>query len=85
MKKTSLIFIAVILLLTFTSCKKQYYDTEQNRFVVKKILERKGMSKMTTYEVLMLDASGIGGTSFWIVDSIGKHNIGDKLILQPLK
>jgi hypothetical protein len=43
------------------------------------------MSKMTTYEVLMLDASGIGRTSFWIVDSIGKHNIGDKLILQPLK
>lgn len=85
MKKISLILIAVISLLTFTSCDKQYYDTEQSRFVVKEILERKGMSKMTTYKVLMLDASGIGDIDFWIVDSVGKYNVGDRLILQPLK
>jgi hypothetical protein len=40
-----------------------------NKFVVKEVLERKGMSKMTTYKVLMLDASGIGEKSFWMVDS----------------
>ena len=73
--------IAITLLLGFTSC--EFNDTEQSNFVVKKIKERKGMSKMTSYKVLMLDASGLGETSFWVVDSVGKYNIGDRLILQP--
>jgi hypothetical protein len=62
---------------------KEYNDTEQSKFVVKEVLERKGMSKMTTYKVLMLDASGIGETDFWITDSIGKYKEGDRLWLQP--
>ena len=83
MKKINLILIAIASLFVFISCEKQYNDTEQNTFVVKEIQERKGMSKMTTYKVLMLDASGLGETYFWVVDSVGKYNIGDKLILQP--
>jgi hypothetical protein len=84
MKKINLILIAIASLFVFTSCEeKQFNDTEQNRFVVKEIRERKGMSKMTSYKVLMLDASGLGEIDFWFVDSVGKYNIGDKLILQP--
>lgn len=85
MKKVSLIIITLILLLSFVSCDKQYHDTEQSRFVVTEIMERKGMSKMTSYNVLMLDTSGVGTIDFWVVDSVGKYNVGDILILQPFK
>lgn len=85
MKKIILILIAIALLFVFTSCESGYNDTNPNVFVVKQIKERKGMSNMISYKVLMLDASGLGGTQFWFVDSIGKHDIGDRLILQPCK
>jgi hypothetical protein len=86
MKKIKLTLIAIASLFVFISCEeKEFNDTEQNRFVVKEIKERKGLSKMTSYKVLMLDASGLGETVFWVVDSVGKYNIGDRLILQPCK
>ncbi len=85
MRKINLMLIAIASLFVFTSCEKEFYDTEQSRFVVKEIQERKGMSKMTTYKLLMLDASGVGKIDLWVVDSIGKYNIGDRLILQPCK
>lgn len=85
MKKINLTLIAITLLFVFTSCEKEFNDTEQSKFVVKEIKERKGMYKMTSYKVLMLDASGLGETSFWVVDSVGKYNIGDRLILKPCK
>ena len=85
MKKINLTLIAITLLFVFTSCEKEFNDTEQSKFVVKEIKERKGMYKMTSYKVLMLDASGLGETSFWVVDSVGKYNIGDSLILKPCK
>lgn len=69
-----------------SSCgSKDCNDTEQSKFVVEEVLERKGMSKMTTYKVLMLDASGIGEKDFWVVDSIGKYKVGDRLWLQPCR
>ena len=69
-----------------SSCgSEEYNDTEQSKFVVKEVLERKGMSKMTTYKVLMLDASGIGKKDFWMTDSIGKYKVGDRLWLQPCR
>lgn len=85
MKKIILILIAIALLFVFTSCEKEFNDTNPSVFVVKEIKERKGMSSMTSYRVLMLDASGLGEIDFWVVDSVGKHNIGDRLILQPCK
>ena len=47
--------------------------------------KREGMSTMTSYKVLMLDASGIGETDFWIVDSVSKYKVGDRLWLQSFK
>lgn len=85
-KFTTLAAIALYAMLVsgLSSCEsKTYNDTDQSKFVVKEVLERKGMSKMTTYKVLMLDASGIGETDFWITDSIGKYNVGDRLWLKP--
>jgi ABC-type phosphate transport system permease subunit len=81
------IFILYLMLIPcISSCSSdEYHETEQSKFIVKEILERKGMSKMTTYKVLMVDASGIGEKEFWIVDSIGKYDIGDMLWLQPYK
>ena len=80
-----IIILLICTTLGLYSCvnNRTYYDTDQSKFVVKEVLERKGMSKMTTYRVLMLDASGIGEKEFWIVDSIGKYNVGDRLWLQP--
>ena len=78
--------IAVYAMLTavLSSCGiNDFNDTGQSKFVVKEVLDRKGMSKMTTNKVLMLDASGIGEKSFWMVDSIGKYKVGDRLCLQP--
>jgi hypothetical protein len=85
MKKINLTLIAITLLFVFTSCEKEFNDTEQSKFVVKEIKERKGMYKMTSYKMLMLDASGLGETDFWVVDSVGKYNIGDRFILKPCK
>lgn len=77
------IALYVILVAGLSSCESIVFnDTEQSKFVVKEVLERKGMSKMTTYRVLMLDASGIGEKDFWMVDSIGKYKVGDRLWLQ---
>lgn len=87
-KFTTLAAIALYAMLAagLSSCEsKTYNDTDQSKFVVKEVLERKGMSKMTTYKVLMLDASGIGEKDFWITDSIGKYNVGDRLWLQPCR
>lgn len=84
MKKIILILIAIALLV-FTSCEKEFNDTNPSVFIVKEIKERKGMSSMTSYRVIMLDDSGLGEINFWVVDSLGKHKIGDKLILQPCK
>ena len=84
-KISTLVAIAVYTMLAvgLSSCGSGVYnDTEQSKFVVTEVLERKGMSKMTTCKVLMLDASGIGETEFWMVDSIGKYKVGDKLWLQ---
>lgn len=85
--KSTVATIAVYSMLVagLLSCEstKDYNDTEQSKFVVKEVLGRKGMSKMTTYKVLMLDASGIGEKYFWMVDSIGKYKVGDRLWLQP--
>jgi hypothetical protein len=69
--------------LSSCSSSSEYNDTDQSKFVIKEVLERKGMSKMTTYKVLMLDASGIGEKSFWMIDSIGKYKVGDRLWFQP--
>jgi hypothetical protein len=78
------IAIYVMLIVGVSSCERPgYNDTEQSKFVVKEVVERIGMSKMTTYKVLMLDASGIGGVDFWMVDSVGKYNVGERLWLQP--
>jgi hypothetical protein len=77
------IAVYAMLVAGLSSCSREYNDTDQSKFVVKEVLERKGMSKMTTYKVLMLDASGIGEKSFWMVDSIGKYKVGDRLWLQP--
>lgn len=91
MKKFKISTVAAIavyamLVAGLSSCKsKDYNDTEQSKFVVKEVLERKGMSKMTTYKILMLDASGIGEKDFWMVDSIGKYKVGDRLWLQPFR
>lgn len=77
------IIVYTIITFGFSSCKeKTFNDTDQNKFVVKKVLNRNGMSKMTTYKVLMLDASGPGEVNFWITDTIGKYKVGDKLCLQ---
>lgn len=87
-KISTIAAIAVYAMLSagLSSCEsKEYNDTEQSKFVVKEVLERKGMSKMTTYKVLMLDASGVGEKSFWMVDSIGKYNVGDRLCLHPCR
>ena len=87
-KISTLATIAVYAMLAagFSACgSKEYNDTEQSKFVVKEVLGRKGMSKMTTYKVLMLDASGIGETRFWITDSLGKYKVGDRLWLQPCR
>lgn len=73
----------VLLVAGFSSCEKDYNDTEQNKFVVKEVLERNGMAKMTSYRVFMLDTSGLGETEFWITDSIGKYKVGDRLWMQP--
>ena len=78
------IFIAM-LVAGVSSCSIEYNDTNQSEFVVKRVLGRKGMSKMTTYQVIMLDASGLGEISFWMVDSIDKYKVGDRLCLQPCK
>jgi len=88
MKKFKISTVAAIavyamLVAGISSCSSEYNDTDQSKFVIKEVLERKGMSKMTTYKVLMLDASGIGKKSFWMVDSIGKYKVGDRLWLQP--
>lgn len=87
--KISTIFTIALAMLVVgvSSCareKNSYYDAKQSEFVVVAVLERPGMSKMTTYRVLMLDESGIGEIDFWVVDSIGKYKLGDKLLLQPL-
>lgn len=71
--------IMMVLTIGFVSCT--YNDTPPSTFVVKEILPRDGMKVMTTYKVVMLDASGIGETDFWIVDSVGKYKIGDRLQL----
>ena len=74
----------VLLVAGLSSCgNKSYNDTDQSKFVVKEVKERNGMSKMTSYKVLMLDASGLGETHFWITDSLGKYKVGDGLWLQP--
>jgi len=82
--KAGLIALCVILVSGFSSCKdyNDYNDTDQSQFVVKEIKPREGMSKMTTYRLLMLDASGVGSIDFWVVDSIGKYKVGDRLLLQ---
>jgi hypothetical protein len=90
MKKFKLSTVAAIvvyamLVAGLSSCSGEFNDTDQSKFVVKEVLERRGMSKMTTYKVLMLDASGLGATSFWMVDSVGKYNVGDRLWLQPCR
>jgi len=77
------IVVYAMLVAGLSSCSSEFNDTGQSKFVVKKVLERKGMSKMTTYKVLMLDASGLGEKSFWMVDSVGKYKVGDRLWLQP--
>lgn len=85
-KISTIVTIAVCVMLAagLSSCgSNDFNDTEQSKFVVKEVVERKGMSKMTTYKVLMLDASGIGEKGFWMVDSIGKYKVGDRLWLQP--
>ena len=84
-KISTLTIIAVYAMLVsgLSSCTSEFNDSDQSKFVVKKVLERKGMSKMTTYKVLMLDASGLGEMSFWMVDSIGKYKVGDRLWFQP--
>jgi len=77
-------FAYVLLVAGLSSCGSiEYNETDQSKFLVKEIVERKGMSKMTTYKVLMLDASNIGETEFWVVDSVGKYKVGDRLWLQP--
>ena len=88
MKKFKISTVAAIavyamLVAGLSSCSREYNDTDQSKFLIKEVLERKGMSKMTTYKVLMLDASGIGEKSFWMVDSVGKYKVGDRLWLQP--
>jgi len=80
------ILLGAILLFSIVSCStKEYNDTEQSKFVVKEVKKREGMSTMTTYKVLMLDASGIGEINFWIVDSVSKYKVGDRLWLQSFK
>lgn len=84
MRKLKIILCGIIITL-FWSCQNgKFKDTPQNRFIVKELMGREGMSKMVTYKVLMLDDSGIGEKEFWISDSLGKYNIGDVMILQPL-
>jgi hypothetical protein len=79
--KINSLLIAFIVII-FSSCNKEYHDTPPSQFVIKKVILRNGMKKMTTYKVLMLDASGIGETSFIMVDSINKYKVGDVLSLQ---
>lgn len=83
MKK--LYLLIVIMIIGFTSCVNNYHDAPQNEFIVDKVLPRDGMKSMTTYRVTMLDASGIGSVEFWMVDSIGKYKVGDRLLLQKGK
>ncbi len=88
MKKTTknlMVLPYILLIILCYSCNfagKEYNDTEPNKFIVKEIVERKGLSKMTTYRLLMLDSSGVGEVEFWIIDTNWKYNIGDKLVLQ---
>jgi len=58
------------------------YQDVQTKFVVTRVLDRGGMKDMTTYQVKVLDQAGLGNTNFWIVDSIGKYEVGDVLVLQ---
>lgn len=86
MKKLYIIAVCVLLVIGFSSCvfeDNTYYDTDNNKFVVTQVLKRKGMIKMTSYQLLMLDASGLGETTFWVVDSLDKYQIGDRLELKP--
>lgn len=82
---TRLSHVAYLLLVAGLMSCSEYNETEQSRFIVKEVVGRKGMRKLTTYKVLMLDASGIGEADFWMVDTIGKYKVGDKLVLQPYR
>lgn len=83
--KLKIIFTLLILVVLSSCCGTEggswYKDSEPNKFVVVEVRDRSGMQSMTTYKVRMLDESGLGTTDFWMVDTIGKYNLGDALIL----
>jgi len=83
MKKLITFTLFTFLIMGFSSCL--YNDTEPNRFVVMETRKQPGMINMTSYKLRMLDASGLGMEIFWVVDSIDKYKIGDRLVLQPLR
>ena len=92
MKKLKLVIMITVVMSTigFVSCDiVRYQDIGPSEFIVVEILPRNGMKSMTTYKVEILDVSGVGelnnnSPNFWVVDSIGKYKVGDKLLLQKV-
>ena len=69
--------------MVLSSCESRY-PTTPTKFIIEEIT-RNQIEGTNLYFIVPIRPQGLSTIPIWVVDSVGKFNVGDTLVLQPIR